>query len=116
MKSFFLGLLKRIGVVALEAAPVAASAINPVLGPLVQTLANQILVAEQQHGSGSGPTKQQQVAAAVDGMAPMILASLTGMAGKQIQDSDQFAQGLSKIQEGLVDIFNATGVLPGKAK
>lgn len=116
MKSFFLGLLKRIGVVALEAAPIAASAINPVLGPLVQTLANQILVAEQQHGNGTGATKQQQVAAAVDGMAPMIVASLTGIAGKQVQDAELFAQGLSRIQEGLVDVFNATGVLPGKVK
>jgi hypothetical protein len=108
----FVSILKRIGEVAGQKAPEIVSAFNPALGSLMGTMLNAVLMAESKIGSGKGETKKAEALGAVQVAVPLILRVIESATNRELADDAQFASGIEKMNDGLVEIMNAFRILP----
>jgi len=102
------GGLKRGAAIALPIAGV----VNPALAPVIGVVTNAILTAEKT--KMAGPEKAVFAQGIVADASPSIIAFIEQMSGADLVDEKLFGEGMKKIQEGVVDIMNATGQLPKK--
>lgn len=93
-------------------APVIANMFVPGIGPLVSTVVNCIIMAEERIGGGNGPEKAKAVADYLTVAAPMIIDSIEKSTGKELVDNDLFEAGTKDITEGIVKMLNAFRLLP----
>lgn len=105
-KRFF----KALGKGVAKAAPIAAGVSQLAGIPMVGSIANAIMIAEERIGAGKGPEK---FVAAVDSLsvaAPYIIRDLEQQFGIEIPD--EAAEAFVKAQvEAHVALLNSTGVL-----
>lgn len=107
---WFVNLLKKVLKVGAQTVQEIVTAYNPLLGTLLQTIVASVVHVEA-GGFGAalkGIDKKQAALAAVQVAMPSILAAFD-RAGKPVNNPALFADGIEKIQDGLVDIFNSTG-------
>lgn len=104
----FAGGLKKGASIALPIAGV----VNPALGPAIGVVTNAILTAEKTRMSGAEKAVFAQ--GIVADASPAILAFIEQASGAEIINEKLFGQGMKKLQEGMVDVMNATGQLPKK--
>ena len=100
--------LKKVLMIGAQALPVVAATYSPALGTLVETVLHAVLVTEATPGAGKGVDKKAFALNAVQVAMPGIQYAFTA-AGKPIVNAELFAAGVEKIQDGIVDILNATG-------
>lgn len=108
----FLTILKsalHIGTVAL---PAILNAISPGVGTLVGSILASVLQAEAQIGPGNGDKKKDVALHTVQIAAPAIIQLIEKQSGKDLSDEEEFGQGLTLIQEGVVKILNSFRILP----
>lgn len=102
------GGLKKGAAIALPIAGV----VNPALAPAIGVVTNAILTAEKTKMSGAEKAVFAQ--GIVADASPAILAFIEQATGSEILNEKLFGEGMKKIQEGMVDVMNATGQLPKK--
>jgi hypothetical protein len=100
---FFKGAL-RFGA---QVAPEIVGAYNPLLGLLTQKISGAILGAEAIEGV-KGSQKWNIASLAMQAALPEIEHAFSA-AGKPVKNPVLFAEGIAKIQQGIVDVFNSTG-------
>lgn len=83
---------------------------NPALGALYESIFNSVVQTEALMGPGGGARKKEFALAGLQIGMPAI-QYLFNQAGKPITNPALFAAGVEKIQDGIVDILNATGSL-----
>jgi hypothetical protein len=110
VKSIFGWLVKKLGKAALDAAPIAASAVHPWLGKLMAFTVNAIQSAETTHGDGAGEIKQAAVTTALGSAEPLIAGLIVG-SGAKVINKELFADGMADVREGIVKLMKATGQL-----
>lgn len=110
--SRFVGILKVVGLIAGKTVPEALTIASPIAGSIISTLLKSIFVAEAKFGPKKGDEKKSYVLETVEIAAPMMLQTVEAATGKDIADDELFAQGLSKMIDGLVDLMNSFGVFP----
>lgn len=101
-------LLKRVLMLGSKAVPSLVDAYSPVLGSLFTSLLQNIFFAEAKLGAKTGPDKKELALMIAQGAMPAVQVMLNA-AGKPIKNPALFAEGVEKIQDGLVDLLNATG-------
>lgn len=114
MKNLFLTILKTIGTIGQTAVPILINQYVPGVGPLISTLVGGIFTAQAQIGTGNGAQKAALVDFAIQASSPALIASLEKGFSSDLKDSELLATGIGKVKEGLVDVFNAFGLLPRK--
>lgn len=110
MWSVFVNVMKKVLKVGAQSVQDIIFAYNPVLGMLVQSIVTSVVQAEA-GGYGAalaGIDKKQAALAALQVAMPAIAAAFTS-AGKPIANPVLFAEGVEKLQDGLVAILNSTG-------
>lgn len=85
-------------------------AYNPALGALYKSVLASVVQTEAVMGPGNGARKKELALVGVQIAMPAIQA-LFQAGGKSIVNPALFAAGVEKIQDGVVDIMNATGSL-----
>lgn len=101
---------KALGKGVVKAAPIAAGVAQLAGIPMVGSIANAIMLAEQRIGAGKGPEKFVAAIEALEVAAPYIIRDLEQQLGIEIPD--EAAEQFVKAQvEAHVALFNATGVL-----
>ncbi len=108
MWNSIVNLLKRGLRIGAQLAPDIAAAYNPLLGVLVSKISAAVLASEAIGGPKQGPLKWDIATTAVQFALPEIEHAFSA-AGKPVRNPELFAAGLAKIQDGIVDIMNATG-------
>ena len=103
-----LNFLKSCLMIGVQQAPAIIGAYNPLLGALASNVLSAVVQAEGLIGPKQGDIKRNVSAALLTAKGADI-AAIFDAAGKPIKNADLFAAGVSKIQEGIVDILNATG-------
>lgn len=89
-----------------------AGIVNPALAPAIGVVTNAILTAEKT--KMTGPEKAVFAQGIVADASPATLAFIESVSGSEVVDQDLFGEGMKKIQEGMVDVMNATGQLAKK--
>ena len=97
-----------------QEAPAILSAINPAAGALAQVAIRAIITAEAKHGAGNGEIKKQTAMESMGIAAPLAMILLQA-SGRTVNE-EQFAEGISKITDGFVEVLNASGILPRKGQ
>lgn len=111
----FVGILKKIGMIAGQTAPQIISLVSPPLGALVNTVMHAVLLSEAKVGPGNGEAKKQEALQAIQVAVPLVLQLMEQQTKKDLADDALFASGVEKLTDGLVDIMNAFRVLPKPA-
>jgi len=108
----FISILKKVGMVAGQAAPQIISTFNPAMGAIAGTVLQSVLLTEAQMGSGNGETKKQASLNSVQVALPLLLELVSATSNRQLADPKALADGFEKLNDGVVDILNAFRVLP----
>jgi hypothetical protein len=111
----FISILKKVGMIGLEAAPTLLGAINEPLGALIGTAVNAVVMAETKLGAGNGAVKKDDAMNALQVAIPVIVKFIESATGKTLADAAQLAAGLSALNDAVVAILNAFGILPKPA-
>lgn len=110
MLGAILSVLKKVLSVGAQSVPSIVAAYNPALGALVGTVLNAVVVTE---GGGFGTAlkgiDKRDAALVAATIAMPAIEKAFAAAGKPLRNQDLFSEGLAKLQEGIVDILNATG-------
>ena len=110
----FVSVLKKIGLVAGQAAPQIISSFNPAMGAIANTVLQSVVLTEAQMGSGNGEAKQQASLSAIQVALPLLLELVNTTSNRQLADPAALSSGLEKLNDGVVDILNAFRILPKK--
>lgn len=110
MKNALLWIAKKILFIGTQSVSEIVTAYCPPLGLLLQSVVSSVVVTEGSSPKAPGVTKKELALLAVQAAIPGIQAAFTA-ANKPIVNPSLFADGIEKIQEGVVDILNATGDL-----
>jgi hypothetical protein len=108
----FVSILKKVGLVAGEAAPQIISSFNPALGAITGSVLQSVLLTEAQMGAGNGDAKKQASMNALQIALPLLLELVATTTNRQLADPNALAGGFEKLNDGVVDILNAFRVLP----
>lgn len=108
----WLSILSKVGIIAGRTVVDVAAASNPLIGGLTDVVLRNVLAAEGVLGPGKGEQKRDMVLAAIEAASPLILRLAEQGAGKDLADDEQFARGVTKLTEGLVEILNSFRILP----
>ena len=90
----------------------AAPAFGP-LGILASVTAKAIFKAEEKFGAGKGKEKQEEVKEEQAVVAPTSVEMVED-SGHKLQDPVKLAKGLEQLNDGMVAILNAFGMLGGR--
>ncbi len=101
-------LFKKALRIGAQLAPDVASAYNPLLGLLVTKISAAVLGSEAIGGPKTGPLKWDIATLAMQAGLGEIDHAFAA-AGKPVKNPELFATGIGRIQQGIVDILNATG-------
>lgn len=110
IKSFFIWLGKTVLRIGASTVPDVVAAYNPPLGVLLRSVLSSVAITESQASATSGLTKKELALLGVQAGIPALEIAFSS-AGKPIVNPELFASGIEKIQDGVVDILNATGDL-----
>ncbi len=110
----FVSILKKVGLVAGQAAPQIISAFNPAMGAIAGTVLQSVLLTEAQMGAGNGDAKKQASMNALQVALPLLLELVSSTTNRQLTDPSALAGGFEKLNDGVVDVLNAFSVLPKK--
>ncbi len=108
----FVSILKKVGLVAGQAAPQIISSFNPAIGAVAGTVLQSVLLTEAQMGPGNGEAKKQASMNAMQVALPLLLELVASTSNRQLADPTALAGGFEKLNDGVVDILNACRVLP----
>jgi len=108
----FVSILKKVGLIAGQAAPQVISAFNPAMGAIAGTVLQSVMLTEAQMGSGNGDAKKQASMNAVQVALPLLLELVSTTSNRQLTDPAALAGGFEKLNDGIVDILNAFRILP----
>jgi hypothetical protein len=111
-KMSFISILKKVGMIGIEAAPAILGAVNEPLGGLVGTAVNAVIMAEAKIGAGNGTLKKEDAMNALQVAIPVVVKFFESATGKTLTDQTQLASGLSTLTDSVVAILNAFGILP----
>ncbi len=108
----FISILKKVGMIGLEAAPAILGATNEPLGALIGTAVNAVVMAEAKLGPGNGASKKEDAMSAIQVAIPVVVKFIETSTGKMLADQTQLAAGLSTLNDAVVQILNAFAILP----
>jgi hypothetical protein len=112
----FISILKKVAMVGIEAAPVILGAVNEPLGALVGTAVNAVIMAEAKLGAGNGSLKKEDAMNALQVAIPVVVKFFESATGRPLTDQTQLTAGLSTLNDAVVAILNAFGILPKPAQ
>ena len=108
----FISILKKVATIGIEAAPTILGAINEPLGALIGTAVNAVVMAEAKLGAGNGALKKDDAMNALQVAIPVVVKFFESATGRTLTDQTQLAAGLSTLNDAVVAILNAFGILP----
>jgi hypothetical protein len=108
----FISILKKVATIGIEAAPAILGAINEPLGALIGTAVNAVVMAEAKLGAGNGALKKDDAMNALQVAIPVVVKFFESATGKTLTDQTQLTAGLSTLNDAVVAILNAFGILP----
>jgi hypothetical protein len=112
----FISILKKVAMVGIEAAPAILGAVNEPLGALVGTAVNAVIMAEAKLGAGNGALKKDDAMNALQVAIPVVVKFFESATGRPLTDQTQLTAGLSTLNDAVVAILNAFGILPKPAQ
>jgi len=112
----FISILKKVAMVGIEAAPAILGAVNEPLGALVGTAVNAVIMAEAKLGAGNGTLKKDDAMNALQVAIPVVVKFFESATGRPLTDQTQLTAGLSTLNDAVVAILNAFGILPKPAQ
>jgi hypothetical protein len=112
----FISILKKVAMVGIEAAPAILGAVNEPLGALVGTAVNAVIMAEAKLGAGNGSLKKEDAMNALQVAIPVVVKFFESATGRPLTDQTQLTAGLSTLNDAVVAILNAFGILPKPAQ
>ena len=112
----FISILKKVAMVGIEAAPTILGAVNEPLGALVGTAVNAVIMAEAKLGAGNGSLKKEDAMNALQVAIPVVVKFFESATGRTLTDQTQLTAGLSTLNDAVVAILNAFGILPKPAQ
>lgn len=110
MGKAFLWIAKKVLTIGGQTISEIATTYSPPLGLLLKSVLSGVLVTEGSSGNIPGSTKKELALLALQSSMP-IVQDMFEATGKPIHNPALFAEGVEKVQDGLVDILNATGNL-----
>lgn len=108
--------MKRFGSIVLKVGEVAAPAALTVFGGPFGTLVGQqlsaVLAAQVRLPNGTGEDRKQTAMDMMTISAPSTIAMIEQLTGHKMQDEARFLTGVESINDGIVDVLKAFGVIP----